>query len=136
MIERETPFWDCPGRKAIPVTNHVKRNGACAMGSPAGYAAVKRVPGIEYVIGGFVDQYGGHVFSLTPELLSFPFKESWDGSPDPVVIRRSIDELLALVGDERVHLARPGAGRGGMLWEDVRPFFADCPDNIVLVPHV
>lgn len=136
MRESDTPFWDCVGLRAIPVSGYVKRNGACAMASPAGYEAIKRVPGIEYVIGGmFETPEGPRVDLVTQELLTFPFKPSWDGGPDFEMIQDSLYQLIRLVGYAEVFLAQPGVGRRGMTWEQLRHLFVPAPDNIVLVPH-
>ena len=137
MRESATPFWECVGLRAIPVSGYVKRNGACAMASPAGYEAIKRIPGIEYVIGGFFDQpMGPRVDLATDDILVFPYKPGWDGGPDFAMIQESLEQLIQLVEGVEVFLARPGVGRGGMPWEHLRFLFAEAPDNIVLVPHV
>lgn len=136
MIELETPLWECQGIKVIPVSGYTKRNGACAMASPAGYEAMRRIPGIEYVVGGYIQEYGSQVQAITDEVVAFPYKPNWEGPPDFDLIQLSLLQLLRLYGTQiELFLARPGIGRGGMAWEDLVFLFDDTPDNLFLVPH-
>lgn len=137
MNESDTPLWSNQGYLAIPVTGHIKKNGACAVGSKAGLEARRRIPGFEYAVGGLFERHGGHVVPVTDTCFAYLYKPSWDGPPDFDLLASSLSSLSQQVYPHVVYAARPGTGRGEMKWEDVRERLLefDIPNNITFVPN-
>lgn len=70
-------------------------------------------------------------------LVAFPVKHHWRDRADLALIERSAGQLVELAnleGWQRVALARPGCGNGGLAWDDVKPRLT-CLDNRFVVVY-
>jgi len=127
--------WCC-----ITTNGYVKRDGRLVMGRGCAQEAAQRFPDLQHQLGDLVARKGNHVFPLAQyTLLSFPVKHTWDQRADLDLIRRSAEELMALLADPfspvdpPVILPRPGCGNGGLLWRDVAPILEGILDQRVQV---
>lgn len=111
-------------------------------GSGVALQAKRRFPGIEFVLGELLQDYGNHVQVVVPRqlcdvrLVSFPVKHHWREKADLLLIQRSVGELVRLVdsaGYRMVALPRPGCGNGGLEWEEVGPLLRRLDDRFVVV---
>lgn len=136
MNEARADMWTVPGDlRCITTNGYVKKNGACVMGAGTALQATRLHPGIEYEVGKRITEGGNHVHLIeTPKghLATFPVKHTWWEDADPILIRRSADELVKLVdehGFKRVILPRPGCGNGNLDWLEVAPVLDAVLDN-------
>ena len=135
MIEKTCNLWlEKADFRCIPTSGAVA-DGEAVLDSPLAQDAVQRFQGLGHDLGRLLTQRGNHVHEIRPGLLSFPIKQyQWSG-PALDVIRRSAEELAALVGDAKTLLPRPGCGPGELSWEDVAGALASLPDNIIVIQH-
>ena len=142
MLEIFGDLWEVEADLRVITTNGIVNGaGAAVMGRGCAREAKSKVPGIEYHFAGRLQEHGNRVMLLAKlrdgsRLASFPVKHHWQRPAVPELIRRSADQLVALVdrfsdshGMERVALPRPGCGNGSLRWESVRPLLADVLDD-------
>jgi hypothetical protein len=140
MLEECGDFWRIPADLRCITTNGALRiNGNAIMGRGVALEARKRYHEIETILGSFISKYGNHVFYLGYNLISFPTKYHWKQDSDIQLIRRSAQELVYLLKDnksKRVLLTRPGCGNGNLNWPDVRNVIQDIlVDNKFIVVY-
>ena len=134
MKETTGNIWDHLGSATICITTngHLTRKGEAVLGRGCARQAQERFPDLPARLGALLSEGGNHVHAIGDGLVSFPVEESPWATPDPRLIRRSAEELLALADQEgwtRVIVPRPGCGGGGLAWQDVRPLLADILDD-------
>ena len=124
MIELQVDLWQIDADVRCVTTNGtVLGDGRNIMGGGCAREARLRHPGVDYHYGSLIQMHGHHVF-LIRDLVMFPTKETIDEPASLETIDRSCRELLALTelyGWQKVAVPRPGAGLGGLEWDDVRP---------------
>lgn len=133
MLEECGDFWTMPaGLRCITTNGALRRNGNAIMGKGIALEARKRYHDVEAILGSLINKYGNHVFYLGYDIISFPTKYHWKQDSDIQLIKRSSQELVALLKDnpaKRVLLTRPGCGNGNLQWSEVKPviqeIFAD-----------
>lgn len=124
MIEECGDFWTIPADlRCITTNGALRRNGNAIMGKGIALEARKRYHDIEAILGSLINKYGNHVFYLGYDIISFPTKYHWKLDSDVQLIKRSAQELVALLKDnpaKRVLLTRPGCGNGNLQWSVVK----------------
>lgn len=139
MLERCDDLWQLHQQGAvvaITTGGAVSRKGRCAMTRGCAFDAARRFPELPEILGVLVRAGGNHVYDLGNRLVSFPVEETPWERPDPVLIERSCQELVALADThdwEQVIVPRPGCGTGGLNWRDVRPILQRYFDDRFLV---
>ena len=144
-------LWEVPCDLRVITTNGVvNRSGAAVMGRGCALQAKSKVPGIEYHFAKRLREHGNRAMLLArlpdgSRLASFPVKHHWRRPAVPELIRRSADQLVALVdkfseshGIESVVLPRVGCGNGSLRWEDVGPLLSGVLDDrfsVVTLPE-
>jgi hypothetical protein len=134
-------LWNAASDLRVISTNGiVRKDGACVMGRGCAHEAKTRFPGIEFRLGELLREHGNRVMRLGryggTMISSFPVKHHWRQEADPVLIRRSAEQLVALAdkfGHERVVIPRPGCGNGKLRWSDVRKVLADILDDRFMI---
>jgi len=131
-------LWSYQGRGVLVLTTNgsLTRAGRAVLGRGCARQAGERYPDLALRLGTLLRDHGNHVHELGDELVSFPVEETAWSHPDPRLIRRSAEELRALVdraGFQLVIVPRPGCGFGGLSWPEVRPLLADLFDERFLV---
>lgn len=144
MQETWGNLWDVREVREVPCSLRVittngatRRDGAAIMGRGCALEAKQRFPGIDLKLGRLIREHGNRVMRLAKladgsELASFPVKHHWKEEADPVLIRRSARQLVALAnkfGYTNVLIPRPGTGNGKLSWEQVRPILSEVLDN-------
>lgn len=136
MIEVRGNLWTYPADIRVITTNGtVKKNGECVMGRGCALEATKKYSGIAKILGTHIKEKGNHVgfiFGSAEGIWSFPVKHNWYEKADIELIKRSAEELVALLPKDkklRVVLPRPGCGNGGLKWEDVKPVLEPILDD-------
>ena len=141
-------MWDIDADAYCITTNEViKANGKAVMGAGVALSAVKKFPDCDEYLGHFIKTSGHKVGvffryadkiseSKTRDLISFPTKNHWR-APSPMwLIRRSAEELTALIEKNRynnVILPKPGCSNGGLDWEDVKKVIGPILDDRVVI---
>lgn len=141
MKEIRGNLWDVECDLRVLTTNGiVKKDGACVMGRGCAYEAKTRFPGMEFRLGELLREHGNRVMRLGryggTMIASFPVKHHWKQEAEPVLIRRSAEQLVALAdkfGHEHIAIPRPGCGNGKLSWDDVRKVLAEILDDRFLV---
>lgn len=140
MIEIKANFWDVyKGFDAIvcPTNGVIKKNGELVMGGGLAKQFKEKFPYVPFAWGQMVEESGNHICLYEhdeglPDLLSFPSKNHWRDQSDPVLIRRSTEELVSLTDQKeyaKVLVPRVGCGLGGLTWAKVRPIMASRLDD-------
>lgn len=137
MIEMECNLWIEPADyRCIPTIGATAPDGTAMMEFGVAREAASKFSGIATDLGHLIKSRGNHVHELRPGLLSFPIQQyAWSG-PSLQIIERSARQLMAIVGDKKTLLPRPGCEAGQLDWEAVKGVLSFLPDNIVVVRHV
>ncbi len=119
----------------ITTNGYVKSNGRAVMGRGCAAEAAWRHPGLPKKLGAAILAGGNHVYRWDEYgLITFPVKHYWWAKADLELIKRSCGELMAVLKDcDRVALAAPGCGNGGLEWAVVGPIVRPLLDNRVTV---
>jgi hypothetical protein len=136
MQEKVCDLWIEPADyRCIPTSGAVASDGTAVMDSGIALQAKQRYADLEVDLGRLLTARGNHVHELRPGLLSFPVKQyEWSGVVIDIV-RRSANELQALVGDAKTLLPRPELKDEDVTWEALAEALSSLPDNIVVVQH-
>ncbi len=137
MIEKECNLWIEPAEyRCIPTIGATAPDGSALMESGVAKEAAAKLSGIATDLGHLIISRGNHVHQLRPGILSFPIQQyAWSG-PNLQIIERSARQMLAIVGDAKTLLPRPGCDAGQLNWETVKAALAFLPDNIVVIRHI
>jgi hypothetical protein len=141
MLEECGDFWIIPADlRCITTNGALRRNGNAIMGKGVALEARRRCHDVEAILGSLISKYGNHVFLLGYNIISFPTKYHWKQDSDIQLIKRSSQELVALLKDhpaKRVLLTRPGCGSGNLKWSDVKLAIQDIlVDNKFVIAHM
>jgi len=121
---------------AITTGGMLKKKGSCVMPRGTALQAAKRFPGISFILGKKIKQYGMHVFDLGDGIVSFPVQNSPFENPELKIIRQSCRELVKLANDNdwsKIIVPRPGCGHGGLSWSEVQPVLTDYIDSRFII---
>lgn len=140
MLEECGDLWTLPADyRCITTNGALRRNGKAIMGKGVALEARNRYHDVEAILGSLIDRYQNHVFHLGYNLISFPTKHHWRLDSDIQLIKRSAQELVALLKDnpaKRVLLTRPGCGNGNLQWSEVKIAIQDIlADNKFIIAH-
>ncbi len=140
MIEECGDLWTLPADYRCVTTNGVlRKNGNAVMGKGVALEARKRGHDLEAILGSLISKYGNHVFHLGYQMISFPTKYHWKQNSDMLLIKRSAQELVALLKDDpakRISLTRPGCGNGNLQWSEVKAAIQDILiDDKFIIAH-
>ncbi len=140
MLEECGDLWRLPADFRCITTNGAYRsNGRAIMGKGVALQARNRYHDIEAILGSLIKKYGNHVFYLGYNLISFPTKIHWRSDADIFLIKRSAQELVALLKNnsaKRVLMTRPGCGNGNLQWSEVKIAIQDIlSDNKFVIVH-
>lgn len=147
MIELAIDLWEVEADVRCITTNGTVDEGRNIMGGGCAREAWERYPGIDYDYGMTITKHGHHVFLLTGRahnrlsmsywgLVMFPTKETIDQPASLETIERSAKELVILAdlySWKKIAVPRPGAGLGGLKWEDVKPVLEPIFDDRFLI---
>jgi len=135
-------IWEYPADVVICITTNgtITKAGNGVMGRGVAAQAKSRFRGIEHHLGMSLKKYGNHCVGWTGPwrpFCYFPVKHRWREKADLELIKRSSEELAAIVrrwpGATFV-LPRPGCGNGGLTWEEVRPVIEGIlPDSVHVI---
>jgi hypothetical protein len=133
MTEKTCNLWLEPADFRCILTTGAVNAGEAVLESRSAREAAGRFAGLAADLGRLLTARGNHVHLIRPDLCSFPVKQyQWSAATVPV-IERSAHELMAIVGEKKTLLPRPGCEPGELAWEDVAKALAFLPDNIVVV---
>lgn len=150
MIEIDADLWSYPAWARVVTTNgQVRKDGRAVMGAGVAKAAAQRYPDIERLLGAALREHGNHVHAFFcptgriiaqyDHVITFPTKEHWRDPSTLSLIERSAREMAELFSNPRyeswgtVVMPRPGTGRGGLRWDEVRPVIAPILDDRFVV---
>jgi hypothetical protein len=138
MRENNTDIWSYLGQAVIVITTNgsLTRDGRALPGRGTARQASEKFPEMRVRLGEKLAQHGNHVHEIIPGLVSFPVEETPWSQPDKRLIRRSAEELRALVdqhGWPVVIVPRPGCGGGGLCWDEIKPLLIDLFDERFIV---
>lgn len=140
MLEECGDLWTLPADyRCITTNGALRRNGKAIMGKGVALEARNRYHDVEAILGSLIDRYHNHVFHLGYNLISFPTKHHWRLDSDIQLIKRSAQELVALLKDnpaKRILLTRPGCGNGNLQWSEVKIAIQDIlVNNKFIIAH-
>ena len=151
MTERQVDIWEAArNADAVVITTNgsIKSNRAAVMGRGVALEAKEKWPRLPHMLGQWLhlsDRAGPHLFVVPPRSLSnqpfaivcFPVKFEWKMHAAPVLVARSLKELVdsaEMFDWKRIVLPRPGCGNGGLDWDrDVKPLCAELDDRFLVV---
>lgn len=142
MIERSGDLWLIQGFdvRVITVNGELNKSGYAIMGAGTAVEAADYFLGLSVKLGEFISKYESRCF-LMPEpyifpdgsrLVTMPTKHKARERSDIELIKASAQQLMVMAdkfGWERVVMPRPGCGKGGLNWTDVRPALDDILDD-------
>ena len=136
MQEKDCDLWIEPADyRCVPTSGAVAGDGAAVMDSGVALQAKQKYTNLDVDLGRLLTSRGNHVHELRPGLVSFPIKQyEWSGIVVDVV-RRSVNELQALVGDAKTLLPRLDFKDEDVPWETIAEVLSTLPDNFVVVQH-
>ncbi len=136
MIEKVCNIWiERADFRCILTSGALTTGGEAIIEGGVAAEAARRFQGVEIDLGRLIASRGNHVHLIRPGLISFPIKQyQWSG-PTLQLIERSARQLVALVGNAKTLLPRPGCGPGELAWDDVAKALAFLPDNIIVIQH-
>lgn len=129
--------WDAPWDVLCVTTNGtVLRNGENIMGAGIAGEAARRHAWLPRVHGQLLREHGVNVYLLPCKLVMFPTKPSIDRPASMSLIEESCRTLMWMADLYQwgnVALPAPGAGLGGLEWDDVRDAIDPIIDNRVTI---
>jgi hypothetical protein len=146
----EDELWKNPGNPGmIVVSSHasIESDGRLYMGYRPAVEATKRIPDIEYQCGAQVAACAvDGVYGFLPIRPSQPEKRivgfglfqtqiNWDESPDPGLIKYSMECLRQFAEDHsslKIRMNFPGVGNGGLAVEEVAPILIPLPPTVTV----
>lgn len=118
--------------RLITTNGIVKSDGTAVMGAGLALTVAKGNPWIPVKLGALITEHGNRPFNLGLGWASFPTKNDWRDSSDPLFIIYSATMLVEMADKfswESIVSPKPGCGLGGLQWPDVRaellPIFDD-----------
>lgn len=145
MLEAARDLWSmgtdviCITTNGTVISNRTTGDRQNVMGGGCALEARQRHPVLPGQLARLIDAYGNHVFLLERKIVAFPTKEDVSKPSTMERISKSVDELLVLAdlyGWTSIALPRPGAGLGGLNWDDVRPVLAPrLDDRFIIVSY-
>lgn len=139
MREKVGDLWQQIGSwKCITTNACLRQNGRLVMGKGNALEARNRFPGIDLVLGGYIQKWGNRCFILPKwQLVTFPTKgKDWLCLSDLGLIKESCGQLIAILDKfkiDEVFLPRPGCGCGGRSWKVVKDLISSLLDNRVII---
>ncbi|MCK4341235.1 MAG: ADP-ribose-binding protein [Phycisphaerae bacterium] len=134
MIEKSCNLWlERADYRCVLTNGAVTGDGEALLDYPSAREAADKYTGFAADLGRMLTARGNHVHLVRPGLCNFPIKQFQWSTPTLQVIERSAHELVALVGEAKTLLPRPGCGDGELAWEDVAKALSFLPDNIIIV---
>jgi len=128
--------------------NILKKDGSLTMGAGIALEFNRRVPGLSYYFGAVLKahdmknvpilcQLGVNIAFPqgewhTMNVVSFPTKNHWRDDSSLLLIQKSARLLVRMAdhyGWKSICLPRPGCGRGGLLFENVKPTISEILDD-------
>lgn len=117
-------LWEKGLWVAVPTNGSIDKNGLAVMGKSLARAFAERVPGLKRALGRRLKLYGNFV-SVFPKwkIITVPTKHDWKQSASVELIKRSLQELDAVLNHDgkhyggritHVYLPRLGCGEGGL----------------------
>mgnify|MGYP001573801759 CR=1 FL=1 len=138
MHEATGNIWDAKAERTV-ITISAEYSGGpgserAFLVSGIAAQAARRYPSLEEIIGTLLSlpTVGERVTAIPYDLIYFPVKSKERDNANLSRIELSALELVALTDKRdwaKVVLPRPGVGRGGLLWESVRPILAKILDD-------
>lgn len=146
MKEEMGNLWEFAGdARCITTNGSIKKDKHGVMGRGVARQAKQYYPGVDELLGAHLEANGNHTGVLvegnrqTMTLVALPVKRTWDAKAEVVLIKRSLDELIALAdarGWKTVILPRPGCGNGRLSWEwVVKPLVESRLDDRFVVVY-
>lgn len=134
MIEKTGDLWLEPADwRCIPTIGATSADGVAIMESPAAREAAQKYSNLDVDLGQLLAARGNHVHELRPGLLSFPYKQfAWSGINLPI-LKRSVQELIPIVGSKKTLLPRPPLAPNDPPWETIAQALAALPDNVIVL---
>lgn len=137
-------LWDYYGREGfvilITTSGTLKGNGNGVMGKGCAKEARLKIPGIEKLLGFYLQSFGNRVAINDAGVGFFPTKNNWWEKSDMELIVKSADQLADLTKHpdfkgKTFILPKPGCGSGGLQWAQVKPLLEQCglPDNVWII---
>lgn len=127
------------GNTICVLTNGVvKASGELVMGAGQAEACLDLVPGLDAVLGSFVQQYGNRAFNIGVtvggfRVISFPTKEHFKAKSTLALIEKSAREVIEIADKfnlDNIFIPRPGCGLGGLDWNSqVKPLLSPILDD-------
>ena len=135
MREKSCNLWlESAEYRCIPSSGAIV-GGVAVLDSVIGIEARQRYNDLDADLARLLTSRGNHVHLVRPGVLSFPIKQyDWSG-PSLDIIRRSVGELMAVVGDAVTLLPRPVGPADSLSWDEVLPVLSSLPDNVIVIQH-
>lgn len=138
MIEQAIDLWKVEADvRCITTNGTVLPHGGNIMGGGCAKEAASYYPSLPREYGGAIREYGHRAFFFpNMRLVMFPTKERIEDPASLDTIERSAKELVILAdlyGWKKIAVPRPGAGLGGLKWEDVKPVLEPLFDDRFLI---
>ena len=137
MVQKTCNLWiERAEYRCIPTTGALTDEGEAVLDSAIAKEAADRFTTLALDLGRLVASRGNHVHLIRPGLVSFPVKQyQWSNLKLPI-IKRSGQQLQALVGEAKTLLPCLQTGKDGPSAEEIAETLSFLPDNIILVQHV
>jgi len=119
--------------RVITTNGYVNSQGRCVMGKGVADQCRDKYPGIDFILGQGIKEYGNHVQMLPDRIISFPVKQVWWEIARQGLIEESAKELIDVctwAPEYTYVMPFPGIGNGGLRPEDIMSSIE------LLIPHV
>lgn len=132
MIEKFCNLWADPAKYRCVPTNGTVSKGEAVMNSGIALEAAQKFIGLSSDLGRLITSRGNHVQIIRPEIVAFPVKQYEWQEVVPKIVKRSIQELLELVGDNRTLLPR-FLDKHNTAWQEIENMLLSLPDTIIVI---
>lgn len=120
----------------IPTNGIVKKNGEAVMGRGLALQAARKFPSLPRELGDNLNAGGNFVYWYHHlRLITFPTKHRWMDKSNPILIEKSLDDLVTFSEDnDKIYISRVGCGNGQLSWEqDIKYLFEKYLDERFIV---
>lgn len=124
--------------RCILTNGTVMSSGDNIMGAGVAGAAAKKYPWLPMYHGRMISEHGVHVYLTPGRMLMFPTKERLEDDSTLERIAQSVLDTMGMAdqyGWENIALPRPGAGLGGLVWDEIKDEIELLVDSRFILVH-
>lgn len=124
--------------RCILTNGSLTKAGLNIMGAGVAGAAARQHPWLPMYHGHLIAEHGVQVYLTPGRMLMFPTMETIESMATIERVGQSIEEtewLADIYGWKNIALPRPGAGLGGLVWDEIKDWIEGEIDDRFIIVH-